>query len=346
MTPGSLLVRADSGTAIGIGHVMRTLALAQAWQSAGGSVMFLKAPGDPAADDRLRSEGMEVAHVRSTIAGDDDAAETIMHARRRDARWIVVDGYQFPGSFPVQLREAGFRVLHVDDAMLHEEYCADIVLDQNIYASEAMYQRRAPHTQLLLGTSYTMLRREFLESGPPAEREKSGKPHVLVTLGGSDPENITRAVVDALQQIEPECCTATVVVGGANPHLAELDAMVSRSPNIELCANVTDMPELMRKADMAISGGGSTMWELCYMGVPSIAIELAENQRMIVNTLDKRSAALGLRWQDVIEIAPLVSSIDRLLSDAALRQSLRDTAREIIDGKGTTRIIEAMQYYT
>jgi UDP-2,4-diacetamido-2,4,6-trideoxy-beta-L-altropyranose hydrolase len=345
MTPGSLLVRADSGTAIGIGHIMRTLALAQGWQSAGGSVRFLKTPGDPAADDRLRSEGMEVVHVLSTIAGKDDVVETIDHARDSDARWIVVDGYQFPRSFQVQLRDAGFRVLHIDDAMFREEYCADIVLDQNIYASEELYRRRAPYTQLLLGSSYTLLRREFLECGPAGEGEESVPPHLLVTLGGSDPENITRAVVEALQRIEPTRYTATVVVGGANPHLAELEQMVSRSQHIELRANVTGMPELMRRADMAISGGGSTMWELCYMGVPSIAIELADNQRKIVDTLGERSAALPIRWQDVIEIDPLVSLIDRLLSDTTLRQRMSHTARQIIDGKGTGRIIQAMQNY-
>jgi UDP-2,4-diacetamido-2,4,6-trideoxy-beta-L-altropyranose hydrolase len=346
MTPGSLLVRADSGTAIGIGHIMRTLALAQAWQSAGGSVLFLKAPGDPAADDRLRSEGMEVAHVCSTIAGDDDAAETINHACERDARWIVVDGYQFPRSFQVHLRDAGFRVLHIDDAMFREEYCADIVLDQNIYANEDLYRRRAPYTQLLLGTAYTLLRREFLECGPLGEREKSATPHVLVTLGGSDLENITRAVVEALQRIEPTRYTATVVVGGANPHLAELEQRVSQSSNIELRVNVTEMPEMMRRADMAISGGGSTMWELCFMGISSIAIELADNQRKIVDTLDERSAAIGIRWQDVIEIAPLVSLVNRLLSDSTLRQRMSATAQQIIDGKGAARIIQAMQNYS
>ena len=132
-----------------------------------------------------------------------------------------------------------------------------------------MYANREAHTRLLLGTRYVLLRREFWPWRGWRREIPAVARKVLVTLGGGDPDNVTLKVIRALAQVEIEGLEAVVVVGPANPHLEELQAAVKDTPHpIRLESNVTNMPELMAWADVAITAGGSTCWETAFMGLP------------------------------------------------------------------------------
>jgi len=279
---GSLLLRADASETIGTGHVMRCLALAQAWQDTGGRVVFLMATEAPAVEARLQSEGMEVIHLPVQPGSRDDAIQTADLARRVGADWVVVDGYHFGADYQRTIRGLGLHLLFIDDHGHADHYSADLVLNQNIHAHEGIYKNREPYTRLLLGTRYVLLRREFLKwRGWKREIPEVAR-KVLVTMGGSDPDNVTLKVIQALQQVDVDGLETIVVVGGGNPHYEELQSSVqeSRFP-VLLESNVTNMPELMAWADVAVSAGGSTSWELAFMGVPALVLILANNQRSI-----------------------------------------------------------------
>jgi len=150
MKRGNLVIRADGSTLIGSGHIMRCLALAQAWQDAGGGVLFLMGTGVPILEERLKSEGMDTAHLRAHAGSTDDAVETANLAQEVGATWVVLDGYHFDAVYQRTIKDSGVRLLFIDDNGHADHYYADIVVNQNIHAHAGLYTNREPYTQLLL----------------------------------------------------------------------------------------------------------------------------------------------------------------------------------------------------
>ncbi len=339
----NIIIRADASIKIGTGHVMRCLALAQAWQDTQGQAIFIIANPMPALEERLNSEGMEVVHLVAEPGGSEDAKETAALAHQLEASWVVVDGYQFGSEYQKTIKSSGLSLLFIDDYGHAEHYYADLVLNQNISADEQWYQHREPYTQLLLGTRYTLLRREFWQwrgwqrTVPPVAKK------VLVTLGGADPDNVTLKVIQALQLVEVEELEAVVVVGGSNPHYETLEMAVqdARFP-IRLQRNVTNMPELMAWADVAISAGGSTCWELAFMGLPSILLVLAENQRAIAQKLATLNQAINLGWHQEVESNNIADTLFALLQSTAQRINMSEVSQQIVNGEGVFRILKSL----
>lgn len=335
-----LLVRADAGTQIGTGHVMRCLALAHAWQDAGGYAIFVTAIAAPALEARLQSEGMQVLHLSCKLGSVEDAKATAALARQIGASWAMVDGYHFGAEYQQIIKDADLRLLLIDDYGQADRYCVDIVLNQNIYAHEGLYAKREPYTQLLLGTRYVLLRREFWQwqgwkrEIPPVVRK------ILVTLGGGDPDNVTLKVIQALQQLKLEGLEALIVVGGSNPYYEQLQsaAEASRFP-IRLERNVTNMPELMAGADVAIAAGGTTSWELAFMGLPSLVLILAENQRAIAEQLGEMGMAVNLGWHEDVAAVEIERAIAQLLAAAQTRSEMTQRSQELVDGEGSARVL-------
>jgi UDP-2,4-diacetamido-2,4,6-trideoxy-beta-L-altropyranose hydrolase len=335
-----IVFRVDASTQIGTGHVMRCLALAQAWQDTQGQAIFVMTTSVPALEERLQSEGMQVVHLTTEPGSLDDAQQTATLAHQFGATWVVVDGYHFGGEYQQILKQSKLHLLFIDDYGHAEHYYADFVLNQNISADEQWYQNREPYTQLLLGSCYALLRREFWQwqgwqrTVPPVAKK------VLVTLGGADPDNITLKVIQSLQIVEGEELEAVVVVGGSNPHYENLKMAVqgSRYP-IQLQQNVTNMPKLMAWADVAISAGGTTCWELAFMGLPSILLILAENQRAIAEKLATLNLAVNLGWHQDVESQNIAQNLSTVLRSAEQRTNIIEVSQQIVDGQGAFRLI-------
>jgi UDP-2,4-diacetamido-2,4,6-trideoxy-beta-L-altropyranose hydrolase len=334
----SLLVRTDASITIGTGHVMRCLALAQAWQQARGNAIFVMAESTTSIEARLRIGNIKVERLCATPSSADDVTRTCDVARREQADWIVVDGYRFDSTYQKALRAAGMKVLFIDDNGEASPYSADLILNQNLHASEAMYRARDPHVRLLLGSRYILLRREFafwraraFEIGPHARR-------VLVTMGGSDPNNVTEQILRMLLP-EPDL-ELTVVVGGSNPHLAGLEQLVEHGDRtIRLLKDVSDMPALMVWADLAVAGAGTTSWEMCMMGLPAALCVLAPNQEKIASELARLGAAVDLGYTDRVPSARTEATVRDLLGSQSKRAQMSERGREIVDGRGTERVL-------
>jgi len=339
-----LLIRTDASAQIGTGHLMRCLALAQAWQDTGGRAVFLMATEVPALEYRLHSEGMEVVHLPVQPGSIDDAAQTVDFSQEVGADWVVVDGYHFGADYQRAVKERGLRLLFIDDNGHAEHYYADLVLNQNIHAHEGLYRNRESYTRLLLGTRYVLLRRGFIKwRGWKREIPEVAR-KILVTMGGSDPDNVTLKVIQALQQVEVDGLEAVVVVGGGNPHYEELQSAVQGSHfPIRLESNVTDMPELMAWADVAVSAGGNTSWELAFMGVPAFLIILASNQRPIAECLDTLGVVVNLGWFKDVAPTEMTQVMTQLLRAPRTRAEMSKHGRQLVDGMGSERVISALQ---
>ena len=339
---GTILVRADGGGAIGAGHVMRCLALAQAWQDAGGSVHFAAAELSDTLRQRLADERVTVIDLELTPGGVADADATVRHAKRVGAAWVVADGYGFGEPFQRSIKDAGLKLLVIDDYGHADGYHADLVLNQNLDADPSRYQRCRPATRLLLGTKYALLRREFVQWGERPREIPDVARHLLVSFGGSDPHELAAKTIRAIHRIV-EPVLATTVVAGSQELQARLASLASDGPQrVEVLGHVSEMPGLMARADLAIAAAGSASWERALLRLPSLVITAAENQRLIAEALHRAGAALDLGWWHEVSEAGLADSIRDAALDAALRRRQADAASRLVDGRGSGRILEAM----
>ena len=342
--PETLVIRSDAGLRMGMGHVMRCLALAQGWQEEGRDVLFVQAESLPVVESRLKSEGMQVAQLPEIQPGSqEDALETALLAQKHGARWIIIDGYHFGAAYQKHLKDSGYALLFFDGYGHAEHYYADLILNQNIYATADIYESKETYTQLLLGTSYIMLRREFWPWRNWQREIPEKARNILVTLGGSDPDNITLKVIQALQQIKDDDLQIIAIIGGANPHYSELKVAINAGiKTIRMEKNITNMPKLMAWADLAISAGGGTCWELAFMRVPSLLLVLAENQEKVARYLHQENIAVCLGAGEQATPYSIAGSISSLISNSQLRRDLSLAGANQVDGYGVMRVISSL----
>lgn len=340
-----LLIRADANARIGAGHVMRCLALAQAWRDGGGRVLFaLKDGAAGGLEERLIAEGFETRAIDAGPGTPEDALQTIEFSKAAGADWTAVDGYQFGADYQRALKEAGLRVLWLDDYGHAAPYRADVVLNQNISAGEALYVDRSEHTRLLLGCRYALLRREFLRGNDKERVIPERARRVLVTLGGGDPENVTGKVLEALNVLKSEPLDVCVVIGAANPNRAALEAACARSRHrARVEFNSGRMSDLMAEADIAVAAAGSTCWELAFMGLPSALIPLTDNQVPLAEGMAAAGAALNAGRHRDFSVGRLSELLDELLRNRDLRTGFCQRSRELMDGAGLERVMMWMK---
>lgn len=338
-----LLIRADASVAIGTGHVMRCLALAQAWQDAGGRAAFAMAESTAAIEARLHSEGCEVLPLAAPVGSADDASQTIAFAARQASEWIVVDGYRFGAEYQRRLKEAGFKLLFIDDYGHAESYSADVVLNQNVSARAELYGQREPGTRLLLGARYALLRREFAAWREWKREIPAQGRRVLVTMGGSDPENLTARVMQAIALTGIADLEVTVVAGGSNPHFEMLETeAVTIGRRVRVLKNISNVAELMAAAEVAVSAAGSTSWELCLLGLPALLIDVADNQTAVAQELGRRGCAIHVGGKGVSS-GRITEEFKQLLDSRELRRSLSECCRRLVDGKGARRVVSTLR---
>ncbi len=340
----NILIRADASAEIGTGHLMRCLALAQGWQANGGQVIFITACESASLLQRLSDEGFQIVTLERAYPDPADWEATSQVLAAHPNAWVVLDGYHFDEAYQQRVKEAGHRLLVIDDMAHLEHYYADIVVNQNLHADQLNYSCES-YTRLLLGTRYVLLRREFLKWRGWDQEVPDIARKMLVTLGGADPDNVTLKVIQALQLVNIEGLEAVVVVGGSNPHYEDLRSAIRQSiVSIRLECNVADMPALMAWADLAVSGAGTSIWETAYMRLPVLAITMAENQSLIANSLGEHNIAQGLGWHSQISTGNIARAVAVLSKDYGQRCSMSEKAQALVDGEGMARVFGKMPF--
>lgn len=338
----SLIIRADASVQIGIGHLMRCLALAQAWKDAGGRVIFITACQNEGLLQRLQEENFDIHLLAHPYPDDGDWDYTKDIVATHLNAWVVLDGYHFDEVYQQWVKEAGHRFLVIDDMAHLKHYYADIVLNQNLDAEQLQYSCE-PYTSLLLGTRYVLLRREFLAWKDWQRKIPKVARRMLVTLGGGDPQNYTLKVIQALQRVNVPDLAIKVVIGASNPHTEVLEAAArqSRIP-IRLIRNAQNMPELMAWADVAIPGFGVTCWELAYMGLPTLVVVLASNQEVNARALEGSGIALSFNLKSD-PVSTQTSLLQDLLTNRRMLTAMSRMGRVIVDGRGAQRVLESFR---
>ena len=344
----TLLIRADATTEIGTGHVMRCLALAQGWREQGGRAVFLSHCDSDSLRLRIAREGIDCIPLENRYSNGGDLEEFEQNERHtlRSRQWVAIDGYHFNAGYQERIKEAGYKLLCIDDYGHADKYYADIILNQNISADAQWYRKRESYTRILLGPRYALLRREFRSQRPQGREFPEMARKVLVTMGGSDPDNVTLKVVQALQQIDIPGLEIRIIAGSSNRHIEALnEALQSSAGNFHLLTDVSDMPQQMTWADLAISAGGSTCWELAYMGVPFCCVVLADNQLQLAKTLHERGIAINLGWYHEMDEPTFVEPILHLSANRRQRRAMSRQGKQLIDGNGVQAVVAALHAY-
>lgn len=379
-----VVIRADANSKIGMGHVMRCLSVADALLKRGEEVLFVTADDTPVplltkkgvpyrvlhtdyAD--MEAELPELLAVLRELALRAVSPEMVlpqMPSQRGESSEealpqrntaILVDSYYVTEKYLAALKKR-ITTIYMDDIYAFS-YPVDMLINYNIYGEEMGYEKDAAFadTKLLLGTEYVPLREEFsVGAGYVQSRKKlsegagnvapAADGDILITTGGSDSFNLAGQLLmeamkyDALKEKEYH-----VVSGSLNPHIGELQALAKKHENIHIHCNVTNMAELMAESEVALSAGGSTLYELCAMGVPVIAFSFAENQERLVQTFVKRGIAQyggNYRTDGNRMIQNTIAGLETLLEDENLRAEYRKKARTLVDGKGADRIAEVI----
>jgi spore coat polysaccharide biosynthesis predicted glycosyltransferase SpsG len=251
---------------------------------------------------------------------------------------MALDGYHFDSSYQQAFKEKGFRVLVIDDTGHLPCYLADILLNQNPHAETLSYSC-GPDTTLLLGSRYALIREEFLQwknrEHPISEKARN----VLVTIGGGDFPGVLAKIVAAIRRIKSSVLDVTVIAGSSAERLeAKVGNSEGESHRFRFLTRTKTMPELMAWADIAVSAGGSTCWELAYMGLPILVGVLAENQLGIAQALGDKGMALNLGWFHEVDEREIASALAEILSDVERRKEMSLKGREAVDGLGAERV--------
>lgn len=359
----NVVFRADASLQIGTGHVMRCLTLADALVAHGAECQFISRAHPGNLIEFVRSRGYIVHALPESPAGIEadptgDQAQSVAHShwlgvtQAQDAEacaailadlqpdWLIMDHYALDARWERALKPYCGRLMVIDD-LADRPHESDLLLDQTYSREAEDYRAWVPAScRLLCGSQYALLRPEFAALRPYSlqRRNEPQLRQLLITMGGVDKDNATGQVLEALRSCAlPVDCRITVVMGETAPWLDKVERLAQDMPwPTQVKVGVRDMAKLMADSDLAIGAAGATSWERCCLGLPTIMLVLADNQRTIAQALhDSGSAQLvdSKKIENQSLISPQLIDFRRL-------SLMTKAAIAVTDGLGAERIIE------
>lgn len=348
--------RVDTSAVIGTGHFMRCFALARYLKSKGETIIFLSRFLDPKFRTLLQSNEMELyeltkGHSVSTddyeswlgVSWQDDIKEVGKNLEKESIDWLIVDHYAIDQKWEKEARRYTRKIFVIDDLSNRPHDC-DLLLDQNL-CEEPLKRIRyepwvPPSCHCLIGPTYALLRPEFREEKRDGKR--GGDPPIqrlFISFGGADVLNQTEKVLRALETTDFKI---DVVIGTLNPHRTQLEKFCSQKRNIKCHIGVDQMAELMDQADLAIGSAGTTVWEQCALGLPSLIIPVAKNQLRNAELLEKNGASIHLGWHEEVTPEKIYKEVFRLSREPQRLSEMSKAGRKLVDGRGVFRLSQIL----
>jgi UDP-2,4-diacetamido-2,4,6-trideoxy-beta-L-altropyranose hydrolase len=351
----NIAFRVDASIQIGTGHFMRCLTLADALKQCGAQIRFVSRHMPEHLRDMLAVKGHEFMQLNSIpseaisdglshahwlgIGQHADAQDTIEALSDQTWDWLIVDHYALDSRWESVLRQAAKKILVIDDLADRRHDC-DLLLDQNFYVDmQTRYTGKVPsHCQLLLGPRYALLRDEFRQMREQIKPRSGPVKRILVFFGGVDADNYTGRAIEVLSEIDIPDLHVDVVIGAQHPCREQIKRACTQYGFI--CHVQTEkMAELMAAADLAIGAGGSASWERCCLGLPTLTICVADNQRKLIADTASEGLLYAPELKDEL-IVVIKRHISALLENGYLRHVISRNGMQAVDGRGVLRVIE------
>lgn len=349
----NIVFRVDSSVAIGLGHVMRCLTIAEQLDDKNANIIFISREHEGSLNKNITKKGYKLYKLPPSILGDEQPHENIYSSWlgstwEQDAQQVnsilkkikpdllVVDHYALDHRWEGEVRQVCNRIMVIDDLANRKHDC-DLLLDQTTGRKAEDYKSLvSSNTTLLLGTQYALLRPDFSfwRSYSLQRRASSRMEKILVTLGGVDADNLTETVLNVLNQCAfTNKIEITVVMGESAPHIDKVkNASGLIKHETRVLINVTNMAEIMANSDLCIGAAGATSWERCCLGLPSLMIVIAENQENIAMSLQDKGAAIVIK-------SPLKENLRNEIEeiDSSKMKELSYNSSRLVDGLGVKR---------
>ena len=358
----TLIIRADATNVIGTGHVMRCLTLANELASRGWSVFFLMRSPNVNIVEAIKRAGHSVKLLGQrkqsapdgaktppytfwlNVSQEVDASETSKIVSELNANWVVVDHYALDQTWHRIVKKNCKNILVIDDLANRQLDCS-ILLDQNLGASKHTYRKQVVSNCLyLMGPHYALLRREFQlwRSHSILRRAKGPIKDILITMGGVDASNYTLNILNQLEQSNfAEECNFHVVIGSSFPYKNKLENFIKSSRlSISMMSDINNMAELMARSDLCVGAAGSTSWERCCLGLPTLTLSIAQNQNKIADALEQGGIIIKSTLQT---IRPDFDKIMKKENPKQLKK-LIDNSIAVCDGHGVSRVVYHMEH--
>lgn len=331
-----ILFRADGNPQIGSGHIMRCLSLADGLLNIGQDAVFVTA--DNYMRDVIRRRGYGCIVLRTEYDRMEDELPVLLPVLRElQPRCTVLDSYFVTPRYMAAIRQEA-PLVYIDDLNAFD-YPADLVINYTLYGDKLPYPE---NKRYLLGPQYALLRKEF--QNVPARRAAEQVRNVLLSTGGADFEHVALKCVQYLLGQPAGHIIYHVILGAMNQDIPEIERISARCPCILLHRNVTDMRSLMLQCDAAVSAGGTTLFELCACGLPTVTYVLADNQ--IMNAASFEEAGLMLYAGDVRKdryfAERIFERLEMLVRDQPLRQHIAGRMQALVDGNGAIHLAKVM----
>lgn len=327
------VLRADASGLIGVGHVMRSLALGEALLDAGFDVVLATVDLPVGMREEARKCGITVVDLPCVPFGAADAIATLA----LNGTVLVIDGYLFERDFFSELEGRATNFVVIDDNVETKALAPSVVINQNPHATAVMYAHLSGNPNLLLGLQYALLRREVREATKQSINPVAGK--VFVAMGGSDFLKLTSPIVDGLKDLDIEICVA---VGPTNKQRQQIEEMVSSIPRARVILQADYITELA-SSSLAILAAGSSLWEAAALGVPSIGLIVADNQIGASVGAEHCGISISLDVRSGLYNESIVSNVENLLTmtNGALAKMATATRSEV-DEFGSMRVLQAI----
>ncbi len=330
-----IIFRLDGASFLGYGHIYQSLSLARAFLKRECKVAFAMKDYEQQSLTYVEDKGIEVLPIPHDIAEDEEPNTLKEVFRSFGANIVVIDHHDIDYDYVASLRGEGLFVVNIDDEG-KRRFCSDILVNYNIYAPDIQYSTE-PHTRLLLGPEYAILRAQF--EHPPVKN--SSREHLLVAMGGGYARGEAVKVLEALLLLEPSVLQKLkpyVVLGAGYPNPQEVIAKYG-SDSITILCDVENMRELMETAAFAVSGAGGILYELARMGVPAIVIVLDNNQVLIAEYFQEAGIVQNLGWYEGVTSEMIGESIQTWLRSPEHIEGMRKKVEKLTDGLGADRVV-------
>ncbi|PHS70961.1 MAG: UDP-2,4-diacetamido-2,4,6-trideoxy-beta-L-altropyranose hydrolase [Methylophaga sp.] len=355
----NIVFRVDSSLSIGIGHLMRCLTLAQELRVRATSIVFISRKHEGNLNHVVTEAGYKLYELSSDAvfkcddevslyakwlgsSWEEDASQTNRIIARLKIDLLVVDHYALDYKWENIVKANCSKLMVIDDLANRKHDC-DVLLDQTYgRVVTDYYQLISDKCILLLGSSFALLRSEFSywRELSLRYRESPKIEHLIITLGGIDKEDVTGQIIVALKDCHlPIGFELTIVMGANAPHIDNVRQLAKNMHcKTQVLVGITNIAEHMAKNDLAIGAAGSSSWERCCLGLPTLMVVTAENQKNNAKILEQNKAV-------ILVAEPIKLSLIKIFSELTGKvvKNLSTNSAKLVDGIGCERVIDRLK---
>lgn len=360
----NVIFRSDASSKIGAGHITRCLSLARYLRSLGHNCKFICRVQKNNLIEKIKKEKFEVFPLRNSQKKQltnnqinpyldyidwletnqiHDAKQTIKVLSKEKVDWIIVDHYSLDQSWETLLKAHTKKLMVIDDLVNRKHNC-DLLLNQNLGSLKKNYKNLVPpYCKQIHGSNYILLHQDYHLIKPKLRSFNVKINRIIVYFGnGEESVKYVKSVIEAFQDKNLESISLDIVINTKNSNIQKIKQLISKKRNFKLYSDLPNLAKIMSKSDLGIGAGGSTTWERCFLGLPSILIVTDNNQKSIANSIKKKKAGLVFDSSKNLK-EKIIKAVLLLRKQPKLYHQLHKNSLKVCDGQGSKRVAEILQ---